>query len=481
MASIRRAVIFSMGQRYLAFVLQLGTSIILARLLTPEETGIFSMAAAAVAIGHTLRELGTGEYIISQRDLTVEKMRAAYAVTVVSALVMAAVLALLAQPLAAAYNEPGIRSVLYLLSLNFMLLPLGSVGFAVLARELAFDKIFVVQSVTVVVSSIVTVAAALQKMSYLSPAVGSLAGVVVSIVMLTFHSKGHVFMRPSLTGWRHVLRFGGPLTIGRVIEQVAFRSAEFIVSGLLGFHATGLMSKANTMLAGFHEFFNSALTRVATPALAQAAASPELMRKAYSDATVMLSMVQGLFFSLLAIFGSELILVLFGAAWLDALSFVQIGAIGSLLYAPFMLHSSVLTAAGAVKWQLRIQLLSAPVYVLCICLGAMDSLAAVAALSVTASVFRLMLVNRALKSTCGISVIDTLRALRPTMFICTLAAAAAWLSRMVMLNFDVPPILRLAVGFSVALMCAFALSTTLAHPIALEVRRLGLKMRSVLG
>jgi O-antigen/teichoic acid export membrane protein len=57
--SARRAVVYAFGQRYLAFVIQLTTSIILARLLTPEETGVFSLAAAAVAIGTILREFGT--------------------------------------------------------------------------------------------------------------------------------------------------------------------------------------------------------------------------------------------------------------------------------------------------------------------------------------------------------------------------------------------------------------------------------------
>jgi O-antigen/teichoic acid export membrane protein len=478
MASVRRALLFSLGQRYIAFALQLVSSIILARLLTPHETGIFSLAAAAVAIGHLLREFGTAEYVITETDLTRAKLRAAYGVNFAFALGVAAALLLLAGPLAEWYHEPGIRAVLMLLALNFVLLPFGSVGFAVLSKEMAFDSIFVVQTTAAVTGAVVTVAAALAGQSYLSPAIGSLSSIAVTVVLLGVITPGNVFMWPSWLGVKAVLRFGGPLTVARFVDQAAARSTDFIVSALLGFAATGFMSKANSLLSGFNEFFSSAFTRVATPALARSAASLPELRDAYVRATVMISTALGLFFVLLGIFGSELILLLFGPAWLPAVAFVHIGAAGSLMFAPYMLASSLLTARRAVRWQLWIQLATAPVWVLMIYLGAQRSIEAVAAFSLLASALRLALTGLALRSTCGLSLRMILRPLGPTTAVCAGAAVTALLVKVGLQVWGGGPLLRLACGVTLSLAVAVLIARRLEHPALREMRLLATSLRS---
>jgi O-antigen/teichoic acid export membrane protein len=477
MASVRRALLFSLGQRYIAFALQLVSSVILARLLTPHETGIFSLAAAAVAIGQLLREFGTAEYVITETDLTRAKLRAAYGVNFVFALGVAAALLLLAAPLAAWYQEPGLRSVLALLALNFVLLPFGSVGFAVLSKELAFDRIFVVQTTAAVTGAVVTVAAALAGQSYLSPAIGSLASIAVTVVLLGCIAPAHVFMWPSWLGARAVLRFGGPLTVARFVDQAAARSTDFIVSAMLGFAATGFMSKANSLLSGFNEFFSSAFARVATPALARSASSLPDLRDAYVHATVMISLALGLFFMLLGIFGSELILLLFGPAWLPAVAFVHIGAVGSLMFAPYMLANSLLTARRAVHWQLWIQVATAPVWVLMICIGAQHSIEAVAAFSLFASALRLALTGLALRSTCGLSLRMILRPLGPTAAICAGAALAAAAVKLGLAAWGGGPLLRLAGGVILSLGVAVLIAHRLQHPALRELRAVARSLR----
>ncbi|MBK7517923.1 MAG: oligosaccharide flippase family protein [Betaproteobacteria bacterium] len=109
---IRRALLFSLGQRYLAFALQLGTSMAMARLLTPTEAGIYSLAAVAVTVGHVIRDFGVGDYLVKEREITPEKVRAAFTVTTLFAWATALVFLGLAPVLAAAYGEPGVATVL---------------------------------------------------------------------------------------------------------------------------------------------------------------------------------------------------------------------------------------------------------------------------------------------------------------------------------------------------------------------------------
>ncbi|MFY7940511.1 MAG: oligosaccharide flippase family protein, partial [Burkholderiaceae bacterium] len=297
--SARRAVFYAFGQRYLAFVVQLTTSIILARLLTPEETGVFSLAAAAVAIGTILREFGTTDYVVSQKDISPEKLRAAYTVTVGFAWATAAVLFAAAYPLANYYKEPGLASVMHVLCLNFMLVPLGSTATALLTKSLRFDVLFWIQTISIIVGAVVTVGCAMVGLSSQSPAWGSVASIATTVVILFARNPRSVLMLPGLHDLQHVLRFGGTLTVARIVESIANRSPDFIVSGMLGFHSGGVLSKASSLNAGFYDFFASAVVRVATPVLAAARHGNATVADGYRHAIVMMAAVQWVFFGLM--------------------------------------------------------------------------------------------------------------------------------------------------------------------------------------
>lgn len=469
--SVRRAVYFSLVQRYIAFALQLGASIILARLLTPEETGIFALAAAAVSVAHLLREVGVGEYLITQQGLTREQMRAAYGVTIVAATCMASILWVAAAPLAAAYKEPGVESVMRLLAVNFVLLPLGSVSFAMLSKDLAFDRIFIVHTAAALFGTAATVWAAWKHYSYLSPAIGSVVSIGVTISLLAVLAPRHFFMLPSLRGVRSVLRFGGVLTASRIIELAAVRGGDFIVSALLGFHATGLMSKAGSLNGAFHEFFGSAIGRVATPALSRAAANPENMRSAYRDAVALMAIPHLMFFSLVALFANEIVLTLFGETWKEAVPYLRIIAIGSLLWAPYMLYNSLLAVGRAVHWQFRIQLLGAVALGLCVLIGSMVSLKAVALGVVAAGAVKLWVINRFFAEACGIRFSSLVDALKPSLAICTpgVLVAVAW--KLLASSLALPPWAVALAGGTFAVMVVGVLAIRAQHPVLAEIRR----------
>lgn len=469
--SARRAMVFSFGQRYLAFVIQLGTSIFLARLLSPHETGIFSLAAAAVAVGAVLRQFGTSDYVVSEKHLSAEKLRAAYTVTVGFAWATAAVLFAAAYPLAHHYDEPGVANVMHVLCLNFLLVPLGSTSVALLTKALRFDTLFWIQTSSELVAAVVTVLCALNGLSYLSPAWGSVAGISTTVLLLFVRSPSAVFMLPGFGNLRQVLRFGGTLTLARIVESVANRSSDFIVSGMLGFHASGVLSKATSLNAGFYAFFASAIMSVATPVLAQARHGNRSVADGYRHALVVMASIQWMFFGTLAVAAPELIFVLFGDQWDEAVPVLQIGAFQGMLWAPFMLCTALLTAYGAVGTQLRINLVYGVVLVACLAVGALHSLLAAAALTVVANILRLALFSVAIKEVSGISTRSVIRVLGPSANVCAFGLTLGFSVRFLLVSVDYAPWIVL-VGTGVAAVGGFlAAAVAIRHPLIAELRK----------
>lgn len=482
MNSVRKAVFITLGQRYTAFVIQFVTSLVLARLLTPEETGIFSLAAAAVAIGHMLRDFGVGEYIIQEKELTLDKIRAAYAMTLSMSWAIALCLVLLASPLARAYDEPGVANVLYLLAINFVLLPIGSTAFAVLSKHLEFGKIFFIQLAANLVGAATTITAALNGMSYMSPALGSIVSILVTVIGLIIVSPQNTLIFPAFGHMRKVARFGGTLTAGRLIDQCANRAPDFIVSAMLGFHEAGLLSKATSLLSAFYDFVGSAVLSVAAPALARSGKPAHELKHDYYLAIPLLGLVQWLFFGSVIVFADEIIRVLFGPQWVEAIPVLRIGAISGLVWAPFMLYTPVLTALGEARKQLDVQLIGAPALIAFTMLGALFSLKWVVALSTLSLVARLWAVHRILRKTIDFSLREVCHVLKGTGAICALSLAAGLLVKLAATHLlHVPALVTLMLAGLTVIGTILPLIFYTHHPARAELAIIRDKLRTMIA
>jgi O-antigen/teichoic acid export membrane protein len=471
MASVRLAAVYSLGQRYVAFVIQLVVTVIVARLLTPAEVGIFALGAAVSAVAQFLREFGVGSYLISEKTLDQAKLRAAFTVTAITAWGAGLLLVLAAWPLALAYSEPGAGWVLAVLSLNYFLLPLGMVPNARLTRDLRFKELFWVQNVAALVSGIVTVLYAVLGHSYMSLAYGAVVSNVVTVVGLAVVHRGEIWLRPTLAGLGAVFRFGGALTLGRMADQVAARSNEFIVSATLGFHAAGLLSKSQSLAASFNDFFAAGLARVAMPALAKVRHEGGSITEPFLKGTQLIAAALWIFFGLLGVFAHEVIAILFGGQWMQSVPVLQVLCAASMLYGPYMLAYPLLTSMGLVGDLLRIQLFGAPLMIGCIFVGALFGLVWVAAVPMLATLVRLVMTQRVLTRQCGVSGATLMRSLARGAVGCGIVIAAAALVRWQLVQMELPAALVLVLGSSAAMALALPLAAWLDHPIWQEIVR----------
>lgn len=476
--TFRVAVGFALAQRYISFVLQLAVAVVLARLLSPTETGIFALAAAIVAVCHLVREFGLAEYLIAEREITRSKLRAAFTVTFLSSVLISGGLALSVPLIATAYGERGLENLLYLLCVNFALMPLGTVAAAMLHRAVRFDRLFVVQTGSAVASAVVTLTLAFHGFSYMSMAYGAIAGTLALILSLLAYDWRNVLLLPTSRGLGSVFRFGGVLTGARLLEQMATRSVDFVVSASLGFHANGVLSKANTIGSSFGEFFNSAVVRAATPKFARMEVHAPSTRDAYLRGTVVAAMALWIFFPFVAVNASDIVWLLFGAQWTECVELIQIGAIGSLFHAPFLLSFAWLTALGVVRVQLSIQLIFAPVTFLSVLVAAQYSLVWVALALSICGCLKLLLVNRAMKRECHIGAGEVWVRLRLGLGIAIVVALASAAVKWVLMELEVPRLMQLALVGVVTITCSLVAIAATGHPAHEEVKRAWSALRS---
>lgn len=400
--SPRRALAWSFAERYGSFIVTLGSTMLLARLLTPAQVGIYSMCAALLAVAAIVRDFGTSEYLIQAREPDPERLRAAWCVALLTAWTLALLIWLGRQPLAAWFGEPQVADVMGLMTLQFVLLPLSSPAFALLNRALAFRRIFWLQTANNLTTALVCVLLALAGWGPLALAAGPLAGVLMQTLLIGWLAPRGSFPFPwpaaLLRHGAEVLRYGLAYMGARLVETLARNIHEPVIARRFDFEAVGLYSRAYGLVEMFHTHVAEAVVRVSTPAFAQAHRDGQALGPALARATALYTSVCWPFFGFVALCAQEIILVLFGRQWGAAAPLASILALAALPAALYELVPQLLSATGHVRRRLRLAVLVAPAHIAGVLLAALHSLQAVAAVSFFSSLLMLTLARSQLRA-----------------------------------------------------------------------------------
>lgn len=360
LTTIRRALFLSLAERYLNIVLQLILFFVLARLLTPEDIGLYSVAVALIGLAHVLRDFGVPSYLIQEVELTDARIRTAFTLMLIIALGLFSLIFLASGPAADFYRDERLKVVVQIMSCTFILIPFSSTALALLRRNMRFDALFRINIAAGVVGFVVALGMASIGYGYWSLVWSSIATTLATSGFAAWFAKGAFVHRPTLSQWRRVVGFGSQASLAHIVTEVAMKMSDLVAGKVLGFTAVGILSRAQGVMNLVHRDLLGAVRNVAYPAFARAfregANMEELHRKSTATAAAFAWPLYG-FFSL---FSLEALRVMFGHQWDAAAPLVPIfctaGAVGIL----WVFSLPMLTAVGRVNLMMKAELIIQP-------------------------------------------------------------------------------------------------------------------------
>jgi O-antigen/teichoic acid export membrane protein len=385
--SARKSLIYSVMDRYASLAISIGSSMLIARLLTPTEIGIFSVTMVMLVMLTTVRDMGAGSYLIQVQDLTAERVRAVWSVQLGLGIGLACIILAISYPAALLYHEPRVQSILLVVALNYAINPFGSITYAWLMREMKFETVAVMRFCSSLGGALVSGVLAWKQYGPISLAFGSLAATAINALIASYFRPAWFPLRPGLVGIREVLAFGSRLTGSTIATSVSGSAVELILGKLQGLAAAGFYSRAGGLLQMFNRFFVDAVGSVCLPwfskQLREVGSFTQSFEKATSYATVIgWPFCIGIFF-----LAHPTIRLLYGTQWDASVNLARLLAIGLALSVPSVLCNIAMLASGAVAKIARLSLVCAVFSFVVLSLGAMHSLLGLGVGSIAASAF----------------------------------------------------------------------------------------------
>lgn len=328
--------------------MQLIATVIIARLLTPEETGVFAVAAVFAALASTFRDFGVAEYLIQEKTLTDDKIRAALSANIAASWLMAALLFFGSHAIAEFYRHPGVAEVMQVQSINFLLIPFGAVTMAYFRREMNFRPIFIAGLATNITSLAVSIICARAGFGYMSLAWASLAGTVVGVTVSVLLRPAYFPRWPGLAEIRGVLHFGKHASGIYLFGQVGKSAPEIIIGRTLDMSAVGFFSRANGLIEIFHRSVLRAVMPVCMPYFAKSNREQGNIVSGYLAATSYLTAIGWPFFIYLWIVAYGAVRLIYGDQWITSVPLAQILCIVALIDIVHVMATEAIIAMGRV-------------------------------------------------------------------------------------------------------------------------------------
>ena len=351
---LKRALAFSYFEKLWGYGISLVASIAIARMLTPAEIGTFSVAAVVVGLAGTIRDVGAGTYVVQSREITTAKLRATLGVALLINSAIGLVVVAAAPWIAIFYSNVDVRTALWILALNFVLIPFASVVQALLSREMRFDLIARISVAATTTGAAATVGLAATGGGFASMAWGAVISNAVLAALTIWQRPASMPWRPSLHGARDVIKFGVHSSSQQMMHEMVSGAPDLALGKLAGFHDVGLYSRAN----GLAQVLGGAVLRglwpVVLPYFSSATRQERPLREPFKDLT---AAVLGLCWPILAVAalcGPDLLRVLFGPPWVEATNALRLLLAAMAVSVLFTLAPQALTAAGAISAVSRI-------------------------------------------------------------------------------------------------------------------------------
>lgn len=220
------------GFNLLAKVMDLGSIMVLARLLTPEDFGLVALATATMLIATTVTELPVIDVLVQRPRLTPGDIDTAFTLNLMRGLVVYAVMAAAAGPIAWLYEAPALAPMLWVLALAPLARSLESPALVHPLRRVDYRPSSMALVAGKLAGTLTSIACAL--------ALQSAWALVLGLVVTGLTSMAWTYRlcpycpRLRLRGIAAILGFAGWVTISRMLFALNYHGYRYMLGYFIG-------------------------------------------------------------------------------------------------------------------------------------------------------------------------------------------------------------------------------------------------------
>ena len=322
-------------------------TLILIRLLTPDDYGLMAMTMAFIGIFALMGDFGIGKAIIQAQELSKSQLRQAFTINIISCLSFFCLFVAVAPVIADFFDEPRVVVLVQAVACQHLIMIFHTLPFALSSRRMLFKEREKVQFYTAVITSVITIAMAAAGLGVWALILGHLFMRLALAIGYNLIAPCWVWPALNFRGFAGIAGFGGIATVNDVLRYFVNIFANISIGRLLSKVDLGVFSVARNLANLPSDKIGELLNHLGLSSFAKLQNEPAVAGQYLHKSTQLASMVLFPMYLGMCAIAPELIPLVLSDKWIVAIVPFQILCLTSPLRMLSEMMATGVTALGA--------------------------------------------------------------------------------------------------------------------------------------
>ncbi len=239
-SQVRTAVIWRSGSQIGTQIVSWASTLIVIRLLAPQDYGLFAMAQVMLMLLNTMNGWGLASALIREPEVSEERLRQTLGMLILLNFGLALIQFLTAPLVAMWFDQPMVADLLRVQSLSYLPIPFSALSYAMLSRRMEFRKPAQVRLASAIAGASTALLGAFTGWGVWTLVAAPMMMFITEAVGMTWAARAPI--RPSFrfAGAGHIAGFGGVMTATQLFWFVQSQSDVMIAGRVLDPHDLGV-------------------------------------------------------------------------------------------------------------------------------------------------------------------------------------------------------------------------------------------------
>jgi len=345
------------------------SSIILARLLTPTDFGLATMAITLDNITWLVSSLGINTAVVHFQDHIEERLNSVYWLFQTSVLVFVLLQIIFAPLIAIFYHSPILADIVRITAISIFINSIGAIHRTVMIKNLEFKKLSILDTCLFIVKSFLYIILAFAGCGVWSFIYPKIIIALTNVTCLLKMSKWRPKFKLDLKYWGEMFGYGKNVLFSNMIDYFINNSSYIFIGSMVGAASLGIYSFAydKSMMLVNTLVYSASL--ISFPAYSRLQNHKKLLKDAFLKSIKLISLVSFPYSVAQMVIGPEYIRVIFGHKWSSSIILFQMLLLYTMIRTVSQGGNQLLQAVGKPAIVLKWNLCYAPIFILSLLIG----------------------------------------------------------------------------------------------------------------
>ena len=333
------------------------STIIIARILSPQDYGIIGMTTLFVGLTSTLIDSGMTQSLIRKKNVSPLEYSSVFYLNLILSILFAGILCLLSPYIAIFYKVPILSKIIQVYALCIIINTIRGIQITLLTKEMNFKQITLINIPSSILGFIFGIWFAYNHYGVWSLVYMTLITSFATTFLFWLFGKRILILKFSFKAIKTHFHFGYKLTFSSILHTIYENVNNILIGKFYPVQKLGLYERSYYFNNYPITMFTDIIARVTYPLISQFHDDYIKLKLVFRKILISVFFVSTPFFFIISGISTPLFNLILGDKWVEVVIYYKILSLGFILYPIHILHLNLITAMGRSELFLKLEII----------------------------------------------------------------------------------------------------------------------------